>query len=94
MAGDLREAAQRAVDYLVDGLAVNGLPALPGLEGGRVTLMPHGIHVEIGGASVRTVRAIADFLHEHAHCDGRVIPGEIVPSRLAELPTLRGELST
>lgn len=93
MAGELREAAQRAVDALVDGLRLNSLPALPGLEGGRVTLTPHGVHIEIGGCNVRAVQAIADFLRDHARCSGRVVSGAVVPTGLAELSVVRRELS-
>ncbi|MDH6114491.1 hypothetical protein P3T36_000891 [Kitasatospora sp. MAP12-15] len=94
MVRELREAAQRAVDALVDALQLNGLPPLPGLEGGRVTLHPRGVHIEIGGCNVRTVQAIADFLKDHARCSGRVLPGTaVVPTGLAELPAVRMELS-
>ncbi|MDH6115180.1 hypothetical protein P3T36_004099 [Kitasatospora sp. MAP12-15] len=93
MVRELREAAQRAVDALVDALELNGLPLLPGLEGGRVTLLPRGVHVEIGGCNVRTVQAIADCLKDHARCSSRVVPGAVVPAGLAELSAVRRDLS-
>ncbi|MDH6131374.1 hypothetical protein P3T37_000743 [Kitasatospora sp. MAA4] len=94
MVGELREAAQRAVGALVDALELNGLPPLPGLEGGRVTVSPYGVHIEIGGCNVRTVQAIADCLKDHACCSGRVLPGTVVSAGLAELSFVRREMST
>ncbi|MDH6109752.1 hypothetical protein P3T36_005447 [Kitasatospora sp. MAP12-15] len=93
MVDDLREAAQQAVDALVGALRLNNLPALPSLEGGRITLTPHGVHIEIGGCNVRTVQAIADCLMDHARCSNRVVPGTVVSSGVAELSTVRMELS-
>lgn len=94
MVRDLREAAERAVDALADALALNGLPPLLGLEGCLITLLPRGVHIQLGGCNVRTVQALADFLTVHARCSGRVLPGTVVSSGLAELPAVRKGLMT
>ncbi|GAA1264152.1 hypothetical protein GCM10009665_62020 [Kitasatospora nipponensis] len=83
-----RAAAERVVDAMVDALALAGLPPLPGLSAGRVTVTPDGVHVEIGGCTVRALRALAEHVTAHAGCTGRVLRGETVPSGLAELPGL------
>ncbi|MDH6115964.1 hypothetical protein [Kitasatospora sp. GAS204B] len=89
-----REAAELAVAALVDALALAGLPPLVALEGGaRITITPAGAHIEIGGCGVRTLTAITDHIAAHAHCTGRVLRGSVVPTGLAELPSLREELS-
>ncbi|GAA1236050.1 hypothetical protein GCM10009665_27820 [Kitasatospora nipponensis] len=88
--GDLA-AAERAVDAMVDALAVAGLPPLASLAAGRLTRTPDGVHVQIGGCSVGTLQAIADHIAAHARCTGRILRGETVPTGLAELPALRAE---
>ena len=93
MLRELRKAAGRTVTAMVDALALAGLPPLPSLSGGRVTIMEHGLHIEIGGCNIRTLQAIADHIEAHAGCMGRVIRGETVPTGLAELPPLYRELS-
>ncbi|WP_329563340.1 hypothetical protein [Kitasatospora sp. NBC_01266] len=91
---ELREAAERAVAALVDALALAGLPPLVALEGGaRITVTRAGAHIEIGGCGVRTLTAITDHIAAHAHCTGRVVRGSVVPTGLAELPSLRAELN-
>ncbi|WP_035804416.1 hypothetical protein [Kitasatospora mediocidica] len=92
MVRELREAAERAVAAMVDALALAGLPPLVSLTAGRITLFAEGVHVEIGGCNVRTLQAIADHIAAHAGCLGRVVRGETVPTGLAELPCVRGEL--
>ncbi|MEY9943359.1 hypothetical protein ABH937_000414 [Kitasatospora sp. GAS1066B] len=91
---ELREAAERAVRAFADALAVAGLPTLPGLAGGgRISRTPAGFHVEIGGCGVRTLEALTHYVVDHAHCLGRVVRGEALPARLAELPGVRSEMS-
>lgn len=92
MVREVRETAERAVRALVDALSLAGLPPLLGLEGGRITLTDHGVHIELGGCNVRTLLAIAQYLTDHAACAGRVIRGEVVPSGMAELSSVRDEL--
>lgn len=93
MARELREAAEQAVDAMVDALALAGLPPLLSLAAGRISLLPEGVHVEIGGCNVRTLQAIADYIAAHAACLGRVVRGEAVPTGMAELPIVRNELT-
>jgi hypothetical protein len=89
---ELRAAAEQAVDALVDALALNSLPPLPGLAGARITVLPGGVHVELGGCNVRTLQAIADCLAAHARCTDRVVQGASLPPGLAELPVVRTAL--
>lgn len=88
-----REAAERAIAAMEDALALAGLPPLPGLLAGRVSPTSAGVHVELGGCSVRVLQAIADYLTDHTRCTGRVVRGEIVPTGMVELPAVRWELS-
>ncbi|WP_329565364.1 hypothetical protein [Kitasatospora sp. NBC_01266] len=90
MARELRAWAEASVQKLEDAFALAELPPLVGA--GRITITPEGIHVELGGVSVRTVLALSDFVLAHARCLGRVQQGEIVPTGLAELPYVRCEL--
>ncbi|WP_429216451.1 hypothetical protein [Kitasatospora sp. MAP12-9] len=83
----------RAIRSLVQGLDLAGLPQLITLEGEMATGTPYGGHVQLGGANARVVQALADFLLTHAHCTGRIIPGELMPTRVAELPPVRTELN-
>ncbi|MDH6109366.1 hypothetical protein P3T36_000138 [Kitasatospora sp. MAP12-15] len=88
-----KEAAVRAIRSLVAGLDLAGLPQFISLEGEMATGTPYGGHVHVGGANARVVQALADFLHDHAHCTGRIISGEIMPTPVAELPPVRTELN-
>ncbi|MCX4749753.1 hypothetical protein OG455_30290 [Kitasatospora sp. NBC_01287] len=91
---EARAAAERAVARLVDALAVAGLPPLPSLEGGgSITRTTAGYHVQLGGCGVRTVEALTQYVVDHARCTGRVVRGELLPARLAELPGVREEMS-
>ncbi|WP_329568309.1 hypothetical protein [Kitasatospora sp. NBC_01266] len=91
-AREQREAAELAIAALVDALAVAGLPSLVALEGARITITPVGAHIELGGCGSRVVQAIADHIAAHACCTGRLVRGSLVPTGLAELPAVRGEL--
>lgn len=85
--------AVRAIRALVRSLDLVGLPQLPGLEAEMARGMAHGGHVQLGGCNAVVAQALADFVADHAHCTGRIIPGEVLPAGLAELPVVRGELS-
>lgn len=91
---EYQQEALRALRLLVQGLELAGLPPLISLEGEFATGTRHGGHVHLGGANARVVQALADFLHDHAHCGGRILQGEILPTPVAELPSVRRELST
>ncbi len=49
--------------------------------------------VGTGGRGVRAVQAIADYPTDHTRCTGHAVPGRALPARMAELPTVRKELS-
>lgn len=83
-----RAAAEGAVAAMEDALALAGLPPLAALAAGRVTVTPAGVHVELGGCSTATLLAIAHYLADHARCTDRV------PPWMAQLPSLRGEVSS
>jgi hypothetical protein len=87
-----RAEAQDAVDGLADALALAGLPPLPALAAGRITLTEVGVHIELGGCGVRTVRALTAYLTEHARCRGRIVPGGLVPVASPELSGPPAEL--
>jgi hypothetical protein len=89
---ELRALAERAVQLLVDALALAGLPPLPSLEAGRVTLCGGGVHIEVGGCNPRTLEAIAAYIAAHARCLDRVVRSAAMPAGLAELPAVRGEV--
>ncbi|MDH6115705.1 hypothetical protein [Kitasatospora sp. GAS204B] len=90
MARELREWAEAALDQLDDAFKVAELPPLLGVR--ITTLMREGVHVELGGCNIRTVQALTAFVLAHARCLGRVQRGEIVPTGLAQLPRVRGEM--
>ena len=85
--------ALRALRALVRALDLAGLPQLPALEGEMATGLPHGGHVQLGGCNALVAQALADFVADHAHCPVRIVPAPTLPTGMAELPAVRGDLT-
>jgi hypothetical protein len=89
---ELRALAEEAVRALEDALRVAGLPPLPSLAAGRITITEHGVHIHLGGCNPRTMVRLAQWIRAHARCTGRITPGSTLPPPLAQLPTLLPEV--
>jgi hypothetical protein len=93
MVRELREWAEDAVQRLENALAVAGLPVLPSLSAGRITITPDGgVHVQLGGCSPRALFRLADWIEAHARCAGRIVPSAAVSGRVVQLPVLQSEV--
>ncbi|MFE0462266.1 hypothetical protein ACFW1A_23740 [Kitasatospora sp. NPDC058965] len=89
---EFRELAEYAVQRLEGALRISGLPFLPSLAAGRITITEYGAHINLGGCNPHTMLALADWVEAHARCTGRIARGAILPARLAELPVLHSKL--
>jgi hypothetical protein len=89
---ELRSLAEMAVQRLEGALRAAGLPVLPSLAAGRITVTADGVHIHLGGCNPRTMVALADWIEAHARCTGRILRSAPLPAQLAQLSHLHDEL--